>query len=379
MTASHIYPDTLEYRDIRVFLPNGKALQFPIGNVQEITANELMDHLAEHYQIDKEVATEALAFWMVSPLLEIQLKPHHTPFEMYEKWPALLHHFTNANSEKIDNDEPLIILRRNVLLTSEREIECIDQSHSDHLVEFLYICAKDEYFNGRYLVDVETALKLAGLELAIDYETFGGRQHALDLIWDNYDELVPAQHIRTIRTFRLFGLELMECKAGLENQIIDEYQTASCYHLSTYERRNAYLTLLRKTPFYGAAFFPATLDPRHLPLGRRHRRRFSVASLFGAIRNRFFMKNLAGADATSKIDVLVGINHQYITIIDPRGHRLLHKQRMDESDERSTTPSPVSSLSESDSLSSTAKSATSSVFEEKLSAFIAPTCQVAAA
>ena len=55
---------------------------------------------------------------------------------------------------------------------------------------------------------------------------------------DNYDELVPAQHIRTIRTFRLFGLELMECKAGLENQIIDEYQTASCYHLSTYERRN---------------------------------------------------------------------------------------------------------------------------------------------
>ena len=68
-----------------------------------------------------------------------------------------------------------------------------------------------------------------------------------------------------------------------------------------------------KSFIYSAAFFPATLDPRHLPLGRRHRRRFSVASLFGAIRNRFFMKNLAGADGTSKIDVLVGINHQYVS------------------------------------------------------------------
>lgn len=42
--------------------------------------------------------------------------------------------------------------------------------------------AKDQYMSGRYLVDVEAAIELAALQLAIDFEPFDNRNKALDLI-----------------------------------------------------------------------------------------------------------------------------------------------------------------------------------------------------
>lgn len=56
-------------------------------------------------------------------LLEIQLKPCQILYKIYQKWPAFLTRFTNAEDHEILLDEPLIVLRRNVLLTLDREIQ----------------------------------------------------------------------------------------------------------------------------------------------------------------------------------------------------------------------------------------------------------------
>lgn len=63
--------------------------------------------------------------------------------------------------------------------------------------------------------------------------------------------LVPSQHLTTIRTFRLFGLSMMECKKGLEDALVAEYQIASDQFINNNERRKMFLTILQKTPFYG--------------------------------------------------------------------------------------------------------------------------------
>lgn len=51
------------------------------------------------------------------------MKPHHIPYEIRRSWTVLLKRFTQAELDEIVADEPLIVLKRNVQLSIEREIE----------------------------------------------------------------------------------------------------------------------------------------------------------------------------------------------------------------------------------------------------------------
>jgi len=317
LLSDSFYESTIENAlDIRIFYPDGRAMQFRVQDGASMEASGLLDLVADHLNIDFPIAEEALALWLISPLLEIQMKPYHIPFVVYEKWPAFLRKFTTSTEDQIALDEPLIVLRRNVLFTMQREIENLDLY--ERLTEVLYLNAKDEYLTGRYLVDMETALELVGLQLAITYGPYESNEEALELIHDNCGELVPAQHRAAVRSFHLFGLHMMECRHGLENRIVDDYKTASERFQNAHQLRKAYLEILRGTPFYGAAFFSGTFDRKLSSTKEKH----SYSSIIGAIR-----RYLSGAN--SKIDVLIGINEQFITLIDPTRHKLLYKEKID--------------------------------------------------
>uniref|UniRef100_A0A1I8BF93 FERM domain-containing protein 8 n=1 Tax=Meloidogyne hapla TaxID=6305 RepID=A0A1I8BF93_MELHA len=166
--------------DIRIFFPNGAAVQALVEN--DSTANDLIRLMIKHLEIDDYSAgEEALAIWFVSPLLEIQLKPCQIPYKIYQKWPAFLTRFTNAEDHEILLDEPLLVLRRNVLLTLDREIQLI--SKYEKLAEVLYFDARDKYLSGRYSVDIESSLELVGLQLAIGFGPCNGNYNKMiDLI-----------------------------------------------------------------------------------------------------------------------------------------------------------------------------------------------------
>lgn len=79
--------------------------------------------MAEYLGIeDQEVVNESLALWLISPLFEVQLSPHHIAFQLHEKWRLFLRRFTTANEEEIAFDEPLLVIRRNVHLSTPVEI-----------------------------------------------------------------------------------------------------------------------------------------------------------------------------------------------------------------------------------------------------------------
>ena len=334
-------------------------MQFNVENGIDATAQDLTKLMAEHLGIDDcEVAEEALAIWLISPLLEIQLKSHHVPYEIFQKWPAFLRRFTSAEEEDIALDVPLLMLRRNVLLIVKREIQLVEKY--ERLTEVLYLHARDEFLSGRYPVDIETTLELVGLQLAIEFGPYDGNlRETLDLIYESLHELAPTPHIKAIRSFHLFGLRMMECKKGLENRVIDEYRTASTHFHSNYERRKEFLSILRKTPFYGAAFYSGTMDKNKTEQkgsdesegsdkdvekkaaenGRRQLKQqrtnsqtklkeiVSPANLLDRLRRLLHPRNGHGqylnGKGNGRREILIGINHGFITLIDPREHKVL--------------------------------------------------------
>lgn len=54
---------------------------------------------------------------------EVQLKPHHNPYEIRKNWMQFLKRFTSAENNELVADEPLLVLKRNVQLSIERERE----------------------------------------------------------------------------------------------------------------------------------------------------------------------------------------------------------------------------------------------------------------
>lgn len=70
---------------------------------------------------NKLLAQSVFGLWMTSPLLEVQLKPHHRPYAVRVAWSKLLDKHSHGNElEKLSN-EPMTMLRRNVFFSKKDE------------------------------------------------------------------------------------------------------------------------------------------------------------------------------------------------------------------------------------------------------------------
>lgn len=107
--------------DIRIFFADGKSVQFTVENGEKAESMDLLNLIADHFSVQEEVINEVFALWLVSPLFEVQLKPHHVPSAMRAKWPIYLQKYTNATEEAIAVDEPLLVFRRNITLSIDTE------------------------------------------------------------------------------------------------------------------------------------------------------------------------------------------------------------------------------------------------------------------
>lgn len=70
---------------------------------------------------NKLLAQSVFGLWMLSPLLEIQLKPHHRPYAVRVAWSKLIEQYSNGNAITRKNDDPMITLRRNVFYPRKEE------------------------------------------------------------------------------------------------------------------------------------------------------------------------------------------------------------------------------------------------------------------
>ncbi|KAK2510396.1 hypothetical protein Q9233_017784, partial [Columba guinea] len=87
-----------------LFLPDGCAVPLALEPPPGPTAAELLRRLQGALRLPP-VATEALALWLSSPLLEVQLKPRHRPLRLARQWPELLLRFSTGSAGDIARGE----------------------------------------------------------------------------------------------------------------------------------------------------------------------------------------------------------------------------------------------------------------------------------
>ncbi|KAL3986133.1 FERM central domain family protein [Acanthocheilonema viteae] len=293
--------------DITIYWADGKGLKFSLVGGKLATVSSLLLLLADHLGVISEVFNEVCALWMVSNLLEVQLKPHHNPYEIRKNWIQFLHRFTNAESSELVADEPLLVLKRNVQLSVEREHELEQDYTNEILTEILYRSAKQEILNGRYVCDIELNIKLAALQMAIDLEP--NEDFDLpDVFGEEIEMFFPLKYRRNVRTFHLFGIPIIGCK-GLETRVLEEYENIRLNFESKHNYRKTYLNITRNIPFYGAAFFRGYVER---PLG-------------GPLKE---IKKMILSTTLPDIPVLIGISCGYVTLIDEAKHEILLVQRL---------------------------------------------------
>ncbi|XP_006860993.1 PREDICTED: FERM domain-containing protein 8 [Chrysochloris asiatica] len=251
--------------DVLVYLADDTVLPLAVENLPSLSAHELHRVVREVLQLP-DIALDVFALWLVSPLLEVQLKPKHQPYKLGRQWPELLLRFTDAPDEDVAVDEPSLQFRRNVFFPKRREL----QIHNEEILRLLYEEAKGNVLTARYPCDAEDCEALGALVCRVQLGPYQPGQPAPCSLREKLDCFLPAHLCK--RGHGLFAaLRGRGAKAGTGEQgLLNAYRkvkevvvsggsSSECEApLSTHYR--AYLLKCHELPFYGCAFFHGEVD-----------------------------------------------------------------------------------------------------------------------
>ncbi|XP_061104434.1 FERM domain-containing protein 8 [Conger conger] len=249
----------LRAQDVLVYLVGDSAVHLTVESVGCVNVQELGRSVREALHIP-ETAQEAFAFWLCSPLLELQLKPKHQPYKLCRQWQDLLYRFTEASEEDISQDEPCLQYRRNVFYPKAKELQIEDEG----VLRLLYDEAKANILEGRYPCDPDQWLRLGVLSCALELGVGLDAPAATAAIRKKkLSSFLPA-HVTGGGGGLLSALRGKGGRqAGLEQNLLEEYlQLASAdggaQEPTHYLRQ--YLSTCHSLPYYGCAFFSGDID-----------------------------------------------------------------------------------------------------------------------
>lgn len=137
--------------DLCVYLMSSIGIKMEVEDGTSVTCAELVGTLIEQEDVNlPRQATEIFSLWMTSPLLEVQLKPHHKPFYIRREWNHFLQRFSSALLEKKTLDEPILSFQRNIFLHKKDEVKIRESK----ILELLYEEAKYNILFGRYPCEI---------------------------------------------------------------------------------------------------------------------------------------------------------------------------------------------------------------------------------
>ncbi|XP_065320000.1 FERM domain-containing protein 8-like isoform X1 [Gordionus sp. m RMFG-2023] len=143
-----------------IFLSNGDGLSLDLNPLIEVSL--LVQIICEHLKISNN--GELFTLWLISPLLEIQLKPYHIPLTIRSNWEYLLKKYTNNISQELSIlDEPNLIFKRNIYneFTIEKDIVDIN------VLRLLYEDTIDSFSKLFYKIDHDLIIKITSTIISI--------------------------------------------------------------------------------------------------------------------------------------------------------------------------------------------------------------------
>uniref|UniRef100_A0A3P9H314 FERM domain-containing protein 8 n=1 Tax=Oryzias latipes TaxID=8090 RepID=A0A3P9H314_ORYLA len=263
-------------QELLVYLCGDNAVHLSLESLSSVTVQELGRSVREALQIPESLH-DAFAFWLCSPLLELQLKARHQPYKLCRQWQDLLYRFTEASEDDIAQDEPYLQYRRNVFYPKSKELQIEDEG----VLRLLYEEAKNNILTGRYPCDPEHwtglgALAFAqeeGLNINSNQFTTTVREKKLTSFLPEHVVLGSGGLLSTLRgkSRRL---------AELEGNLAEEYRKICVTAGSSpgpAPLLHQYLSMCHALPYYGCAFFFGEIDkPAQGILQRGKRKAVSV-------------------------------------------------------------------------------------------------------
>ncbi|XP_067400027.1 FERM domain-containing protein 8 [Emydura macquarii macquarii] len=264
--------------DVLVYLIDDTVVQLTVDNLMSVTVHELHRIVREALQLP-ESALEVFSLWLISPLLEVQLKPKHQPYKVCRQWQELLFRFTDCPEDEIMQDEPSLQLRRNVFFPKRREL----QIENEAVLRLLYEEAKFNILEGRYPCDVEDCEQLGALVCRLQLGPYDQDQHTACALKEKLEAFLPAHLCRRghslLTVLRRRGTRQPAYEQGLLQAYQAVREEAACEEPEALRQHYwAYLQRCHQLPYYGCAFFYGEIDkPAQGFLHRGGRKAVSVA------------------------------------------------------------------------------------------------------
>ncbi|XP_050354470.1 putative FERM domain-containing protein FRMD8P1 [Nymphalis io] len=198
----------------------------------------------------RSLATSVFSLWMCSPLLEIQLKPHHCPWRIWSSWQKLLQRYGHGSESRRSKDHPVLRLQRNVFFPRHLE-EGIKDSR---IQELLYEEARHNVVTGRYPLESAQAVMLGGLQARIQLGPYDPHRHTAKYFREQQELYLP-RHARASRWARWLAAGR---KGSPEARLLEHAQRPPA--APPRKLRHKYLAHVRALPTYGAAFFQGQIE-----------------------------------------------------------------------------------------------------------------------
>lgn len=291
--------------DVLVYLINDTVVPLTLDGLTSMTSHEVHSIVRQALQLP-EIAQDVFSLWLVSPLLEVQLKPKHQPYKVCRQWQELLFRFTECSEEDITQDEPALQFRRNVFFPKRRELQIEDEQ----TLRLLYEEAKYNVLEGRYPCDIEDCEKLGGLACRLELGPFDEGQHTVSALREKLGLFLPNYLCKKRMGGFLTAFKSRSGKpASHEQRLLATYKQVqedeACGVSEALKKHYwEYLRKCHELPYYGCAFFVGSIDkPSQGFLQRAGRRPVSVA---------VSMEGVYVIDSKEK-HVLLGLQYQELS------------------------------------------------------------------
>ncbi|CAL8363007.1 unnamed protein product [Lota lota] len=245
-------------QDVVIYLVDDYSVPLTVEGLGVVSVQELGRSVRDELRIP-DAAQDAFAFWLCSPLLELQLKSRHQPYKLCRQWQDLLYRFTEASAEDISQDEPCLQYRRNVFYPKTKELLMEDEG----VLTLLYKEARGNILSDRYPCDPDHWTSLGALSLALE-EGVGLDNQTLAAVVKEKKlvSFLPASVAYgcsggLFSTLRGRGGR----QAALEHKLLEEYRKiCSSGPSDTLHLLHQYLQTCHALPYYGCAFFSGEID-----------------------------------------------------------------------------------------------------------------------
>jgi len=197
------------------------------------------------------IASQVFCVWLISPLLQLQLKAHHQPFRLRKVWVELLKKFTNVTDEVAEKDEPILSYQRNSFfpLAEEKRIK------DDRIIRRLFEEAKYNVLSGNYPVSIDDALMLGGILVYIENGPCNPQEHTAGVFKYKLTDYLPAWVCKS--SWSVLG---RSPRSSLEHKLMQQYVDISQNVTDVKACHKVFLEYCWGFPFYGSVFFRGQIE-----------------------------------------------------------------------------------------------------------------------